>query len=297
MSIISRKWGELDEAIRLLALRKLGPLAHLVGIWKGTGYAIISRPDAKNGQIFNFQQNPTIEELSFVPVISSVLNRTASQGEDDIILKGLVYEQLILDKSNPLNVLHFEIGQWLLVPDPTDELKLSIVRQANILHGVSFLAMGDAPGLAPALGKPDLEQLDTTPTGPPVDQDPKYLKQIDEAPLPLGIPEGSKKNPSLFLVHHIATQKIIDHVKFRLSAHLPKIDLQDQHHGIINIPFLDRNAQVTEVNATFYVEHIEDMSAPTQSSMQLQYAQRVILNFLGVDWPHVSVGTLSRLGL
>jgi len=32
-----------------------------------------------------------------------------------------------------------------------------------------------------------------------------------------------------------------------------------------------------------------------KSFMQLQYVQRVILNFIGINWPHISVATLKRL--
>jgi hypothetical protein len=85
-SIIER-WKLLSEDIKQLALRKIGTLAHLVGIWKGTGYAIISRPDSKNNNVFKFQQNRTIEELAFVPLITSVLNRSSSAGQDDIPLR------------------------------------------------------------------------------------------------------------------------------------------------------------------------------------------------------------------
>jgi hypothetical protein len=209
----------------------------------------------------------------------------------------VIYEQLVLDADDITNVLHFEIGQWLLVPETKDpsNSKASIVRQANILHGVSFLAMGEAPDPHPAIAKPDIVKLDTTPTGPPVDQDPHYLDQINDAPLPSGIPEGSKKNPSLFLTHQLDTQKVIDSVTFSVSARLPAVGSQNPGNGIINIPFLDVNAQVTAIESSFYVEHIEDNA--TSSSLQLQYAQRVILRFLGVDWPHVSVGTLTRRGL
>ena len=28
--------------------------------------------------------------------------------------------------------------------------------------------------------------------------------------------------------------------------------------------------------------------------MQLQYTQKIILNFLGIDWPHISVATLVK---
>jgi hypothetical protein len=297
-SIISTIWEKLDEDIRQVALRKLGPLSHLVGNWKGNGYAIISRPDAQKDQLFNFQQNVTIEQIAFIPVLAPVLNRSATKNQPDINLKGLMYEQLILDASEPTNILHFETGQWLLVPATTNPAnKASIVRQANILHGASFLAIGDVPSLEPAPDKPNIEKLDTTPTGSPIDQDPTYLDQINNAQLPTGIPIGSNKDASVFLTHQLNTQKVIDHVTFRVFGTAPGTESRDQDPRLLNMPFLDTHAQPRELAANFYVEQIEDATASTRSSMQLQYGQRVILNFLDVNWPHVSAGTLKRHGL
>ena len=297
-SIVSKIWEDLNEEIRQLALRKLGPLAHFVGNWKGTGYAIISRPDAENGQLFKFQQNTTIEQMSFVPVIAPVLNRSAFADQKNIALKGLLYEQLVLDATDLTNILHFEIGQWIWVPETTNPAnKASVARQANILHGTSFLATGEAPDQVPVQGRPEIELLDTIPTGPPVDQDPGYLDQITKASVPTGIPEKSNLNPSIFLTHQLDTQKVIDHVKFSVSARIPVTGSTDPNHELINIPFLDKHAQSRELKANFYIEHIEDPTSATRSSMQLQYGQRTILNFLNVNWPHVSVGSLKRHGL
>jgi hypothetical protein len=87
-TIISKIWEGLDDHIRQIVLNKLGPLSYLVDNWKGQGYSIISRPDAQNGQLFQFQQNTTIEQLAFVPVISPVLNRSALNDQANIFLKG-----------------------------------------------------------------------------------------------------------------------------------------------------------------------------------------------------------------
>jgi hypothetical protein len=190
-SILSKIWDDLNEDIRQLALRKLGPLAHFLGNWKGTGYTIISRPDAENGQLFKFQQNTTIEQMAFVPVIAPVLNRSAFADQKNISLKGLFYEQLVLDATDLTNILHFEIGQWIWVPETTNPAnKASVARQANILHGTSSLAMGQAPDQVPVLGRPEISDTPTRCT------------------------------------------KVIDHVKFSVSAHLPVTESKDQNHEL-----------------------------------------------------------------
>jgi hypothetical protein len=65
--------------------------------------------------------------------------------------------------------------------------------------------------------------------------------------------------------------------------------------GTANTAFLKGGAQgpnavAASVAATFWLETIEDESAPSQ----LQYSQTVLLNFNGLSWPHVTVGTLHK---
>ena len=288
------KWPELTEDVRNLVFRKLGPLAHLVGVWEGTGYTSIFRPDGQNNKPFFFQQNTTQETLTFIPLIMSVTDRGAI-GQEDISLKGLIYEQLIVDEHDLANVLHFESGQWLFIPETTvPPHKKTVARQATILHGASFTAIGDAPEIVPVPGKPTITSVDATPVGPGA-SDPGYLDQFHNAPLLAGLPEGSIKDPSLLLTHRIATQMMVDVVTFDVSARLTTTASQDEICGISNIPFLDKNAQVTSLQTTFYVEHIEDGLG--NSWMQLQYLQKIMLNFLNINWPHLSVATLRRVRL
>lgn len=70
--------------------------------------------------------------------------------------------------------------------------------------------------------------------------------------------------------------------------------------GIENLSFLQTNADVALVYATFWVEKLTHPNRP--SFMQLQYAQTVLLNFPAINipgqpnfsWPHVSVATLRK---
>lgn len=293
MSLLS-KWRELEEEARNLFLRKLGPLAHLAGIWRGTGYTFIFRPDGEHGNPFCFQQNITNEVLTFIPLLTSVTDRGA-QGQIDVPLKGIFYEQVIVDATKITNVLHFESGHWLFIPKTAVPLKGdSVARQATILHGASFTATGDAPSVKPTDVKPNIISVGTAPIGPQVDT-PHYLDQFDNATLLPGLPEGSIKDPSLILKHQLATQKVIDSVTFDVSAKIAAPESNGESGGIANIPFLDKNAQVTSLRAALYVEHIEDSDG--QAAMQLQYIQSTMLKFDEINWPHVSVANLRRFQL
>ena len=285
MSLL-KKWEQLGDEAKNLFLRPLGPLAHLVGVWHGHGYSMIFRPDFQDNKPFFFQQNLTNEILTFIPLVATVENRGAKQA--DISLNGIFYDQLITDAGSTISrVLHFEAGQWLLIPltqEPNNQS--TIARQATILHGTSFIATGAAPDMMPKSGDPEIIVLDTQPTGGRSGEQ-GYLDSFTSADLLPNMPKGSKDNPSIMLTHHTSTQRIISNVTFDVSAAEPD--------GIVNIPFLRENARVTAFRSVFYSEHVEDRDG--NSFMQLQYIQRADLFFENITWPHVSVATLRRVAL
>jgi hypothetical protein len=53
-----------------------------------------------------------------------------------------------------------------------------------------------------------------------------------------------------------------------------------------------RNANATRLDTIFWIETVQQTDGST--FLQLQYTQTVILNFLGIDWPHISVSTLIK---
>ncbi|MBE7190622.1 hypothetical protein [Jatrophihabitans endophyticus] len=59
---------------------------------------------------------------------------------------------------------------------------------------------------------------------------------------------------------------------------------------LAGVPGAGPNADAALVTSTFWIETI---TAP-EPAMQLQYTQTVLLNFNGLSWPHVTVGTLVR---
>jgi hypothetical protein len=71
-----------------------------------------------------------------------------------------------------------------------------------------------------------------------------------------------------------------------------------QNGGIVNIPFLTQNANAAQMDAIFWIERVrnptKNSKAPNPEYMQVQYVQRVILDFAGVHWPHISVATLAK---
>lgn len=68
--------------------------------------------------------------------------------------------------------------------------------------------------------------------------------------------------------------------------------------GILNIPFITRNANALQMDAIFWIETVQPSSG--DPFLQLQYVQRVILDFPPkpnapiIHWPHISVATLVK---
>lgn len=85
----------------------------------------------------------------------------------------------------------------------------------------------------------------------------------------------------------------------------PKDILQNLNAGggVEDIPFLQKNADVATMFATFWIEKIKGPT-PDTGFMQLQYVQTVFLDFpvipasgppgAPLSWPHVSVATLQK---
>ena len=169
------------------ALKKLGLLAELAGVWKGKGFNLIARPDFHDKTDLYLQLNQTRETLKFEAIGSAVPNR--GFGQDDIELFGLTYLQQIADASRD-GALHIEPGIWVTQPNTTfppavPAPKQLVARMGTIPHGNSGLAEGIAQRFtgAPVLTVPGTQyngslfpSFNSTPFGaPPTAPSPRAL--------------------------------------------------------------------------------------------------------------------------
>jgi hypothetical protein len=276
----------------------LGDLVELPGVWAGDGFNLVLLPDFDNKppstgpRDFRVKLSATRELLEFTAIGGPVPNRgslashaTPPVGQKDIEIFGVSYMQRIWDAADN-SALHLEPGFWLTVPATTvPNAPASIVRMGSIPHGTTINAQGTSSVIRKP---PDITPADSTPVPNP---NPfpglGYLDPLKNAPLPPGIPPGSIKNPNLVLLAAIAGQNIVSTVVLQVAA-----ALGTPSNGITNIPFLTANANVTRFSAIFWIETVQ--RADGTSFMQLQYTQTAILNFLGIDWPHISVATLIK---
>jgi hypothetical protein len=289
-----------------MALPKLGPLAELPGTWAGTGFNLIARPDFQNNKPFFLEINGTIENLEFTRIGGDIPNRGSEQ--QDISLHGVHYLQQVADCATH-GALHVEPGLWLFIPPTTDPnvQQATVVRHATIPHGDSLLAQSTF--FLEVNGPPKIDAVDsfpfTDPTIPglntPATQilGPPYTDQYLNRTLPACcLPSGldlnaAVRNPALVLLAAINGQDITNTVVIAISTAAVAGST-----GILNIPFVVRNANALQMDAIFWIEKVQ----PTAGDpfMQLQYVQRVILDFPAkpngptIHWPHISVATLVK---
>jgi hypothetical protein len=278
-----------------LFAQNLGPLAELAGTWVGNGFNVMSLPDfdskppSTGPKAFRIKLNATRELLQFTPIGGAIPNRGVETdlangtGQTDIELFGLTYLQRISDAVSN-DALHIEPGIWVNVPATTvlPVQDTTVVRMGTIPHGDSLLAQSTAVLTVP--GGPRIAAVDTRPVGPGVT--PGYLDAFNNPvpPLPPGLLPAWVVDPNQALIAAIAGQTITKTVVLVIST--------DPVGGIVNIPFVVSNSNAIRLDAIFWIETVQQPDG--SSFMQLQYTQTVILNFLGINWPHISVATLVK---
>jgi hypothetical protein len=274
----------------------LGRLADLQGKWEGTGFNTIWRPHFASGGHF-LELNLTTETLEFQRIAGAIPNRGLVQ--KDINMFGLNYLQQITDKNLGAG-LHFEPGIWARVPATTDPREgVSLVRMASIPHGTAFLAQGNSTE-ADETKKPDIPKASIIPfsIGAPtqtIDFDEMHLKTKTEfrtsgAGLK-GITQKMVDDPNSVLRDAIVGQNITSAIRLQVSSSTKTV----LGGGTANTAFLkgdsQPNADAAKVSSSFWLEKIDKEGRASQ----LQYTQRVLLDFAGLSWPHVTVATLRRV--
>jgi hypothetical protein len=123
------------------------------------------------------------------------------------------------------------------------------------------------------------------------------IERVDSFPFPLADPIPALNDVTAVLRAQIQGQNIIETDVIVISTGPPSTE-PDGGGGIVNIPFVVKNANASQMDAIFWIEKITrpDYDQRNAEFLQLQYVQRVILDFDGIHWPHVSVATRSRRG-
>lgn len=272
------------------------PLALLLGTWVGHGFNLIWRPHHGAPDDHFLQLNLTSEHLTFHAIGGPVPNRGLVQRDTN--LSGVRYLQQIHDDSGfpppeGGGALHLEPGFWLKTP-PTTRPRSgeTITRLSSIPHGNSVLAQGKARTKA---GKPTIRKASITPfaIGTPDRLVPFATSDLSTpspsrpAHLPTKITQRLVDNPASLLADVLVHQTV-------LSTTTLHVTTREAPSTLGNIPFLGPNAEAVDLVSTFWIQTVQ---GPNGSSFrQLQYSQRLLLNFNGLSWPHVSVASLVLTG-
>jgi hypothetical protein len=303
----------------------LGPLRGFVGpliapnqpqtrSWAGSGFNMIWRPNFGNqfgGKKHFLELNLTKETLEFLDITGAtgIANRGLLQA--DVPLGGIGYLQTIFDRFDH-SAQHFEPGVWAHVPktDNPDEPS-TVVRMGSIPHGTTINLQGTG-FLAPTPG-PQFDTASITPfkigsrddgkTGLvpfPDEEDLNKPSQSRTDPSQVqGLRPDQLTDPNLFLSEAIANQTIIRTMVLTITSDTSAPNSVPQSGGgSDNIAFLngsriptgEPNAKVSRVTATFWIERVREGGDEFD---QLQYTQRVLLDFGGLSWPHITVATLK----
>ncbi len=275
----------------------LGPIAGLIGQWKGTGFNTIWRPARGGGSDRFLELNLTSETLQVEPIPGDIPNRGFLQG--DLTMSGLRYLQQISD-SNLAAGLHVEPGVWLSVPATTDPpVPASVVRMGTVPHGTSFVAQGIATSGsgAPAIPATNIDPFSIGSSGTPSafpEQElisPTAFRTDGEGLI--GIDQSMVDNPNSILTAALAPESVGSFVELNVSSDAVSPILGG---GTSNSAFLQGgpdgpNAVAARIDASLWIVTLEGQTTPSM----LLYSQIVLLNFNGISWPHVSVGVLRAV--
>lgn len=296
MNVIGKSQKQFRAvSAHLTTAENLGPLQDLPGFWEGTGFNLIARPDYSSGNengLF-LELNLLRESIEFTAIGSPVVNRGSLQ--DDIAIYGVTYMHRVTDATTGA-ALHIEPGMWLNIPPTTNPASdASIARLATIPHGNAVSTVGFSenvvfeglPTIPPANTVPFKIGEETPPAGtknPFPEYDLSTPSQYRTDSLPDGITQALVDDPNVMLRNDISEQKLTKIIRLITST--------TPGGGIENIPFIVSNADAPFLESVFAIETVEDSTGA--EFLQLQYSQTALLNFRGMSFPHVTVGTLIK---
>ena len=236
----------------------------------------------------------------------------------NINMHGVTYMQQINEAGNPAAGLHIEPGIWALVPQTSNPAEpQTVVRMASIPHGTVINAQGIFQVVAGGPQNiPDNNILPfffntPAPSNAQFDQVALTFSELDLSiptqfrQKPAGISQADLqkivKNPNSVLQDALHASLQGTSMTSRTFLHISTTNsIIKGGGGTANTAFLTAstdpqvgNARATQVQATFWIETIAGTGGQPDK-LQLQYTQLVMLDFNGIHWPHVTVGTLVK---
>jgi len=209
-------------------------------------------------------------------VVGDVLGSVPNKGSGDAFSElAAPYEQRAYDENG--NLIHVENGFWLVTPvTQQPSAAASVAKLSSIPHGTVAIVQGPLPDRQS--GQSPVPALDPAPVMPSTNV--------------AGLVEPSGPLAQDFI------NNVASYVQQRLTTDHAGLlwELKLESTGVANINFLSANAPVTSIQSTFLIGNlgIRADGGGEQTASVLAYVQTALVTFDGIDWPHVSVGYLTR---
>lgn len=193
--------------------------------------------------------------------------------------------------------IHHEPGLWLHMTNGITD-SLDIARLATIPHGDSVLALGRS---SEHLGAASIFDINGLPIGVDQDLNSRYLAPYKHF------------NDNLFqgLFDPVSPNDLLEVANRGVEIEKTTVLDVDTTHptgGIVNIPFIVRQANATVMRSTFWIQELKEKGDDGKPKLRLQYSQLIMLEFFPrrdglppgccpglIQWPHVSINTLEKV--
>ena len=281
-----------------------GKFEPLLGSWDnsnlpGRGFNMIALPYPKAQFAYRLLLNQYNESLSFKPVEQHIPNRGFP---DDQFTTAVEYHQDISQvaaedfpisgEAGERNLeIHHELGKFLSVENDF-KAGFNIARLAVVPHGNTVLAFGN---ITEVEGMPELEDFSGLPIAVANNINSPYLAPYKHFHENMFKGVFNPVKPSEYL-------KLVNEGVNITKTTILKFDSRNKTGGIQNTPFLAKQAKVTELQSTFYIQELADLDKYGTPKLRLQYVQLVMLDFFQrsdgeglVRWPHISINTLEKV--
>lgn len=324
-------WANIRPAERLEGDPFIGK-GTLVGAGKspfdGRGWNLIALPFAEPGQFRNYRLllNQYNEVLKFTNVGDDIPNRGITDDRPakpaDQEIAALDYEQTIQQISaadftasqfagGPRLPIHHEPGFFLYIKQQRIG-GIDIGRLASIPHGNAVTALGISrvidgpPTIADLTGLPegateatiDVEDAVAAATGPT-----DYLRPynhfavnpfkgvLDKTGFPGFEPINANALLQGGLPRNVVKTTVLPFTTTAFEA------------GIVNIPFIKRQADAAEMTVTFWLMELDDSGGEDAPREVLAYSQHIFLDFFDrrdgkpgrIRWPHISINVMEKI--
>ena len=188
---------------------------------------------------------------------------------------------------------------------------IEVARLATIPHGNSLLALGTAeeckgmPEIPPISGLPigrfeDLATPDYDFLSDPYLAPYKHYIQSPFKGTEAGVAGFPGFNPrDMNEILRFENEKVDI-----ASTVVLTVDTTRLSGGVVNAPFVTRQAEPASMKSTFWLQELKDKCKDGKPKLRLQYSQVVMLDFFRpredglpdrAQWPHISIATLERV--